>query len=80
MTVAEVFETLDYGPAPESADLAQAWLAERGAKFGLFIGGAWVEPVAATWFATPGRGVPDAARSSSSIAVRVSTYRRTPRI
>ncbi len=50
MTVADVFETLDYGPAPESAALAQAWLAERGAKFGLFIGGAWVEPAESGWF------------------------------
>jgi aldehyde dehydrogenase (NAD+) len=50
MTVAETFETLDYGPAPESADLARAWLAERGAIFGLFIGGAWVEPAEGAWF------------------------------
>jgi aldehyde dehydrogenase (NAD+) len=50
MTVADVFETLDYGPAPESAALAEAWLAERGAKFGLFIGGAWVPPAQAAWF------------------------------
>ena len=41
--ISEIFETLEYGPAPESADRAQAWLDERGRSFGLFIGGDWVE-------------------------------------
>ena len=30
MTVAEIFETLEYGPAPESAEPALAWLKARG--------------------------------------------------
>ncbi|MGH9361925.1 MAG: aldehyde dehydrogenase family protein, partial [Thermoanaerobaculia bacterium] len=42
MTVAEIFETLDYGPAPESPDPARAWLERHGRDFGLFIGGRWV--------------------------------------
>jgi aldehyde dehydrogenase (NAD+) len=50
MTVADIFETLDYGPAPEDSVVADRWLAERGRKFGLFIGGAWVAPAAAAWF------------------------------
>ncbi len=29
-TIAEIFETMDYGPAPESADPALAWLDARG--------------------------------------------------
>ena len=29
MTIAEIFETMEYGPAPESADPAQAWLDAR---------------------------------------------------
>ena len=48
----EIFETLEYGPAPESADRAQAWLEERGRSFGLFIGGEWVEGAGAETFDT----------------------------
>ena len=34
-TIAEIFETMEYGPAPESADPAQAWLDARStARFG----------------------------------------------
>ncbi len=41
MNVPEIFETLDYGPAPESAAEAQAWLEEHGRRFGHWIGGVW---------------------------------------
>ncbi|OAN82203.1 aldehyde dehydrogenase [Jannaschia sp. EhC01] len=41
MTTAEIFETMDYGPAPESASEAHAWLADRGGIAGPFIGGKW---------------------------------------
>lgn len=44
MTVREQFETMDYGPAPEARDKADAWLTDRARRFGLFIGGAWVLP------------------------------------
>ena len=39
--VAEVFESLEYGPARESADLADAWLDRHHRSFGHFIGGSW---------------------------------------
>lgn len=42
--IAQIFETLDYGPAPESADVALAWLDAHGKKFGHFINGAWTKP------------------------------------
>ena len=42
--IAQIFETLDYGPAPESADVALAWLDAHGRKFGHFINGAWTKP------------------------------------
>ena len=42
----ELFQTLPYGPAPESADAAQAWLDSRGRKFGLFINNSWSAPAA----------------------------------
>ncbi|WP_055047743.1 aldehyde dehydrogenase family protein [Devosia sp. A16] len=42
--IAEIFTSLDYGPAPESPDLALAWLAAHDNKFGHFINGAWTSP------------------------------------
>ncbi len=44
MTVKEIFETMDYGPAPESAADALAWIVDQGAAFGHFIDGSWTEP------------------------------------
>lgn len=44
MSVATLFETMEYGPAPESAKPAQAWLDAHGRRFGLFINGAWTSP------------------------------------
>ena len=44
MSVAEIFETLTYGPAPESASIAYEWLDRHERRFGLFIDGAWTEP------------------------------------
>jgi aldehyde dehydrogenase (NAD+) len=42
-TVSEIFETMAYGPAPESDARAREWLARHGGEFGLFVGGRWVE-------------------------------------
>ena len=39
MTVKEIFDTMDYGLAPESAKEALGWIAERNGQFGLYIGG-----------------------------------------
>ncbi|MEM0949879.1 MAG: aldehyde dehydrogenase family protein [Pseudomonadota bacterium] len=44
MNVPEIFETLDYGPAPESAAEAVAWLDGYDRRFGHWIGGAWTTP------------------------------------
>ena len=44
MTVKEIFETMDYGPAPESAAEALAWLVDQGDRFGHFIGGEFTKP------------------------------------
>ena len=40
-TVAEIFETMEYGPAPESDAPARAWLQAHDATFGHFIAGKW---------------------------------------
>ncbi|MFZ5674036.1 MAG: aldehyde dehydrogenase family protein [Pseudomonadota bacterium] len=42
MSVAHYFETMDYGPAPESDAEARAWLAKHDKGFRHFIGGQWV--------------------------------------
>lgn len=44
MTVKEIFETMDYGPAPESAADALAWLVDQGSRFGHFINGKFTAP------------------------------------
>ena len=44
MTLEHIYETLSYGPAPESDAIAQEWLTERERNFGLFIGGEWHFP------------------------------------
>jgi len=38
-TVSEIFETMAYGPAPESDKPALEWIARQSGAFGLFIGG-----------------------------------------
>jgi aldehyde dehydrogenase (NAD+) len=43
-SVAEIFESLDYGPAPESDKDARTWLGKHERVFGQFIGGRWTEP------------------------------------
>jgi len=44
MTTREIFDTMEYGPAPESASEALSWIAKRGPAFGHFIGGAFTAP------------------------------------
>ncbi|MBE1285380.1 MAG: aldehyde dehydrogenase family protein [Rhodobacteraceae bacterium] len=44
MTVKEIFETMEYGPAPESAAEALAWLVDQGDRFGHFIDGSFTAP------------------------------------
>ena len=41
-SVTDILVTMDYGPNPESADLAQAWLSHHARHFGVFIGGRWL--------------------------------------
>src|ERR1700722_13386083 len=50
--VAEIFETMDYGPAPESDKTASQWLEQHGRSFGHFINGAFVKPAKGKSFAT----------------------------
>jgi aldehyde dehydrogenase (NAD+) len=43
MNVKEIFETMEYGPAPEAAAPGLAWIKEHE-PFGLFINNQWVKP------------------------------------
>ena len=52
MSVKEIFERLDYGPAPESTEVAEEWLAERESTLDHFIGGHWVQPGSGDYFDT----------------------------
>jgi aldehyde dehydrogenase (NAD+) len=46
MQVAEILETMAYGPAPEAAAPAQAWLDAHKRRFGMYIDGQWTAPAA----------------------------------
>ncbi|MDE1151066.1 MAG: aldehyde dehydrogenase family protein [Micavibrio sp.] len=50
--VAEIFETMEYGPAPESDKAAREWLESHGGSFGHFINGKWVKPAKGKSFTT----------------------------
>src|SRR4051812_29029136 len=47
-----LIETLDYGPAPESEQLARAWLQSHDCRFGHFINGEWRKPKKGNYFKT----------------------------
>ena len=52
-TIAKLFETMDYGPAPESAAPALDWLkAHNNAQLGHYIGGQWITPAEGQYFET----------------------------
>src|SRR2546430_624188 len=52
-TVAKLFETMEYGPAPESDVPALEWIKQhREGGFGHFINGVWTPPSEGTYFET----------------------------
>lgn len=58
--VTEIFETMEYGPAPEGAERAQAWLDGHGGVLGHFIHGAFAPAEGRELFesANPATGKP----------------------
>ena len=44
MSISERLDKMDYGPAPESAADALAWLVDQGDEFGHFIDGEFTAP------------------------------------
>ncbi len=49
-SVAEIFQTMSYGPAPESDVAARRWLSEHEKGFAHFIGGRWTTAVGVSHF------------------------------
>ncbi|MEX0370218.1 MAG: aldehyde dehydrogenase family protein, partial [Tateyamaria sp.] len=56
MTVKDIFDTMDYGPAPEAAGDALAWIVDQGAQFGHFINGAFTDPTSSFESRNPATG------------------------
>ena len=50
MTIKTLFETLEYGPAPESAAKAMDWIRAHEGQFKLWIDGRWVAPKEGAFF------------------------------
>ena len=51
MSIAEILDTMDYGPAPEADKDARAWI-KKHAQAELFIDGGWRKPESGAWFDT----------------------------
>ena len=58
MTIKEIFDSMAYGPAPESAAEALAWIAKHNGSFGHFIDGAFTEPGETFTTSNPATGKP----------------------
>jgi aldehyde dehydrogenase (NAD+) len=50
MTVQNIFETMEYGPAPENKTVAEQWLDTHDRQFQLFIAGRWQAPAKGKYF------------------------------
>ncbi len=58
MNVRDILASMEYGPAPEAADVAEAWLERHGRRFGHYVDGSFTKPGRGGTFATfhPGDG------------------------
>ena len=78
-TVSEIFETMDYGPAPESDAPAIEWIGRHGGAFGVYVGGRWVEGAGGEWLevVNPATGKP-LARTTQGGSAEVDVAVRIP--
>jgi aldehyde dehydrogenase (NAD+) len=79
MNVKEIFETMEYGPAPEAAAPGLAWIQER-TPFNLFINNQWVKPAGGQYIdsinpATGKRLAQVAAATSADVDTAVAAAR-----
>ena len=56
MTVKDIFQSMDYGTAPENASEALAWIVDQGGQFGHFINGDFTEALAGFDSTNPATG------------------------
>ncbi|HWV19705.1 MAG TPA: aldehyde dehydrogenase family protein [Devosia sp.] len=75
--IAQIFESLEYGPAPEASDQANAWLDSKNRVFGHFIGGAWTAPGKAFASTNPANGekladITDGSAADVDLAVKAA--------
>jgi aldehyde dehydrogenase (NAD+) len=80
LKVADIFDTLEYGPAPEAVGPVNQWLDARERRFGLFIDGQWRPPAGGEYFDTvdPATSQPLAAiaqAAAEDVAAAVSAAR-----
>jgi len=68
--ITEIFDTLEYGPAPESTEPVDSWLDQHGREFSLWIEGAWHDSSDGAGFETanPATGRPLARITQGSVA------------
>ncbi len=68
--ITEIFETLEYGPAPESTGHVDSWLEQHGREFSHWIEGSWHDPANGARFETanPATGRPLARIAQGSVA------------
>jgi aldehyde dehydrogenase (NAD+) len=79
MTIKEIFDSMAYGPAPESATEALAWIARHDGTFGHFIDGAFTAPGETFTTSNPATGKPLAQVTQGTpndIATAVQAARR----
>src|SRR5579863_3214389 len=69
MNIMEIFDTMEYGPAPEAANPGLAWIKEHQ-PFGLFINNKWVKPAGKQYIESinPSTGKPLARVAAASSA------------
>src|SRR5690606_28133921 len=85
MSVAEILDHLDYGPAPEADGEARAWLKKHEGGTSLFIGGEWKKAANGTTFETvnPANGevlarVAEAGEDDVDVAVKAARKAQGP--
>src|SRR5258708_2651359 len=88
--IAQLFDSMDYGPAPESADIALDWLKAHGPALKLYVNGHWSAPSGGETFDSinPGRAKPiiriaqaaaaDVDSAVSAARIAFATWSNTP--
>ncbi|HMS95822.1 MAG TPA: aldehyde dehydrogenase family protein, partial [Tabrizicola sp.] len=79
MTIKEIFDSMAYGPAPESATEALTWIAKHNGTFGHYIDGAFAKPGETFATTNPASGKPLAQvtqGTANDIATAVKAARR----